>query len=362
MDRRMFCAALGAATIAATGAAGRQTGAARKKVLVLGGTNFVGPAVVDALVAGGHEVVLFNRGITRADDYPDLRKLRGTRAGAGASDLAALDTDERWDAVVDTWPEQSALVEETATLLRERTDYYFFVSSIAVYTDFSAPGLTEGAATWVDEPGWYGGEKAVAEQRLAELYPDRFGVARCHAILGPNDPGAGYHYWLQRLARGGDVLAPGDGSAPVQYVDVRDVGDWVADCVAAARPGVHNVCGPESTLTMRAFLERTAAGIGADANLVWADADFLRSEQGVASFSDMPYWTPTDEDAGFATISNAKAVAAGLTFRPVEVSARDAWRWHRSYFFKDRAFPHGGFGLAPEKEAEVLAAWAVRSG
>jgi 2'-hydroxyisoflavone reductase len=333
--------------------------AARKqRILVLGGTTFLGPAVVARARERGHEVTLFNRGITNAHLFPDLEKLRGTRTSA-AGDLSALAGAREWDAVVDVWPEEAALVEQTTKLLADRAAYYFFVSSIAVYRDFSRPGLEEDAPIHTDR-GWYGGEKGAAEHAVQAAFPDRCGIARPHAIVGPRDPGTAFHYWLRRIAQHDEVLAPGSGEDPVQYSDVRDVAAWIVDCVEERRSGIHNVCGPEEPLTLRAFLEGCRDAISEDTVLTWAGADFLREDQGLHAFSDLPFWVPLDEDPGFFRISTARSCAAGATFRPLAESARDAWRWYSSYFFKDTVFPVGGTGISRERELEVLAAWRER--
>ncbi len=364
IDRRTFlelAAASGAAALwpASESRASVPAGASAHKprsILVLGGTNFVGPAVVERARERGHEVTLFNRGITRPELFPGLEKLRGER-GARSSILTALGRTRRWDAVIDTWPEQSALVGHTAEALADRTDYYFFVSSIAVYRDFSRPGLDESAAIHRDDPGWYGGEKVLAEELVASRFADRSGIARCHAIVGPRDTGAAFHYWLRRLATRSEVLAPGSGDDPLQLLDVRDLGAWIVDCIEQRRSGVHNLCGPPETPTLRQVLETCREALDSDARLTWVDADFLRRDHGVQSFTDLPLWAPLDEDAGFYGVDGRKAARAGAVFRPLALTARDAWLWFRSHFFKDTAFPVGGLGLAPDREAELLEAW-----
>ncbi len=358
MDRRAFLAMsiAGGMTLTAGCVTPAPVATRPKKILVLGGTNFVGPAVVEAALARGHEVTLFNRGITRPELFADLEKLQGVRNVDGG-DLRALEGNRHWDAVVDVWPAESQLVAQTATLLSARADYYFFVSSIAAYRDFSQPGLDEQSAVHEDDPGWYGGEKVLAERIVARLYPGRFGVCRCHAILGPRDSGHAYHYWLRRLETAERVLAPGSGADPVQYADVRDVGRWIVDCAETARGGIHNIVGPSPPLTLRAFLEGTRDAVGSKAELVWADADFLRREQGVRSFSDLPLWAPLDEDAGFYQVDGSKAIAAGAAYRPLAETARDAARWFESHFFRDIGFPVGGLGLSPDREQRVLEAW-----
>lgn len=331
-----------------------------KKILVLGGTNFVGPALVEHAISAGHEVTLFNRGITRPYLFPDVEKLRGDRRMDG-SDLSALAGKRRWDAVIDVWPEQSALVTETARLLADRTDFYFFCSSIAVYRNFSRAGLQESDPVHVDDPGWYGGEKVAAEQLLATYFPDAHGVSRCHAIFGPRDDGAAFHYWLRRLALEDEVLAPGTGNDPVQYIDVRDLAVWILDSIESKRAGIFNMCGPEKPLRFRNFLDVTREALGSDAQLTWVDADFLRREQGVNSFSDMPLWAPLDEDEGFYQISGAKALAAGARYRSLHETARAAWHWYSAYNFRHTNFPVGGLGLSREREQEILNSWRARS-
>ncbi len=363
MQRRTFLQ-LAAASLAAPKLLGCEPApggrAATRKILVLGGTNFLGPAVVERAVERGHEVTLFNRGLTRPELFPELEKLRGERS-RGGGDLAALGGGRRWDAVIDVWPEESELVAETARLLAGRAGFYFFVSSIAVYRDFGKIGLTEEDEVHRNDPGWYGGEKVLAEESARDAFPGRAGVARCHAILGPRDDGSAFHYWLRRLATEERVLAPGTGEDPVQLVDVRDVAAWIVDCVEQERAGTYNLAGPASPLPFRSFLEGCRDAIGSQAELVWVDADFLRHEQGVTSFDQMPLWAPLDEDAGFQQISSARALAEGMTFRPLAETARAAWHWYRAYFFRGTRFPTGGMGLARERELEVLAAWSERA-
>lgn len=362
MKRRDFLAAAAAGTVSALAGCSSQVHKtdSPKQILVLGGTNFVGPAVVERAIDAGHEVTLFNRGITRPHLFPELEKLRGTRSIAD-SDLTALHGARRWDAVIDVWPWQSGLVEETLRLLADRTDYYFFCSSIAVYRDFSSPGIDESAAVHDEDPGWYSGEKALAEQAVRRHFQDAHGISRCHAILGPRDDGYSYHYWLRRMATFDEVLAPGNGSDPVQYVDVRDVAAWIVECVELQRNGTCNLTGPVSPVSLEDFLDRSRSGIGSDARLVWVDADFLRRDQNVRSFTDLPLWAPLDEDEGFYQIDGSKAVDHGIAYRPVEETARDAWRWHRSHFYRDVSFPVNGIGLSRDREEQILAAWHRRN-
>jgi 2'-hydroxyisoflavone reductase len=330
MQRRRFLEMAWASSLAAClPVTFAQTGKVRRsrRILVLGGTNFVGPAIVERAVERGHEVTLFNRGQTRPELFPECEKLRGVRRATGEEELSALQGQRRWDALIDVWPQQSALVRSTAQLLADRVDYAFFVSSIAVYADFRKPGLTEASAVHQDDPGWYGGEKVLAEQALRSAFSDRSGVARCHAILGPRDDGTAFHYWLRRIAEYDEVLAPGSGEDPVQWIDVRDVARWVVDCVEQERPGVHNLCGPERPTPFRDFLETCREALESSARLIWVDGDTLRRTHKIQSFSDMPLWAPLDEEPGFQQISAARALQAGLQLRPLQSTALDAWDW-----------------------------------
>ena len=324
-------------------------------ILVLGGTNFVGPAVVEQALAHNHNVTLFNRGITRPELFPELEKLQGFR-GELQQNLSALEGGRRWDAVVDVWPQRSSLVDATAALLADRVDYYFFVSSIAVYRDFSKPGLDERSPVRQGEDG-YGGEKVAAESIVADLYQERFGVGRCHSIFGPRDPGATLHYWLRRVANYNEVVAPGDGSDPVQFVDVRDVAAWIVKSIEHRITGVHNLAGP--TLHFQKFINICKNVVGSSANLINVDGDFIYG-QGINGFDEMPLWFPEQEDPGFFRISVEKAKNAGMKFRPHEDTIAAAWRWYQSAFFKDTVFPYNGWGISRQHEEELIKAWRQR--
>jgi len=359
MRRRSF---LGASTAALT--TSLLTGCQKKarssssalRILVLGGTNFLGPAIVERARSRGHRVTLFNRGITRPELFPDLEKLRGDRSLSN-EDLGALKGTRTWDVVIDVWPEDHAadMVQHALDLLAPRVGFYHLCSSIAVYRQFAKPN-DESSPTHSGDRGWYGADKATAETILAERMPDRFGINRCHAILGPRDDGSAHHYWLRRLATEKRVLAPGSGNDPVQYSDVRDVGAWIVEGVESRRTGIYNHCGPANKQTFRNWLETTRAAIGSNAQLVWVDADVLRKDFGVRSFTEMPMWAPIDEDAAFYRIDNAKSLEAGAVYRPIEDTARDAWRWFQSYFFRDTSFPRAGWGISKEREQVILKA------
>lgn len=340
-------------------AAGSRRSATTQRILVLGGTNFVGPAIVAEAIERGHEVTLFNRGITRPYLFPELEALRGVR-DPGGGDLTALMGRRRWDAIVDVWAQEATLVEQTATLLRDRADHYVYVSSIAAYQDYSRPGLTEDDPVRVPGAGDYGARKVAGERVAALAFPGRTCVARCPAITGPFDPSPTYHFWLRRLAEREQVLAPGNGNDPVQLLDARDLATWVLDSVEDRRDGVFNLTGTWPPPSFRELLTATRTGIGSDAELVWMDADFVRRDLGLRSFVDLPFWAPLDEDEGFYQIDGSRALAAGARYRPLEDTARDTWRWFRSHFFHDMRFPVQGRGISAQREDEAVGAWLQR--
>lgn len=331
-----------------------------KNILVLGGTNFLGPAVVEEALQRGHNVTLFNRGITRPELFLDIEKLTGNRLKE-VRDLKALEGNRKWDAVLDLWPKDSALVDDTTALLRDRTDYYYFVSSIAVYSDYSQVGINEQSPVH-EGSGWYGSEKAFSEKLIAERFPLRNGVSRCHAIVGPKDNGVAFHYWLRRLATQNRVMAPGTGLDPVQFSDVRDVATWIVYCAETKNNGTYNICGSSPPIVFRDFLNEIRKAIDSQSELIWVDADYLRKQQGLSSFSQIPMWAPLDEDEGFFQISGQKAIDAGASFRPLATTAQDGWRWFQSYYFNDVTFPVNGWGLSVEQENQVLDSWLKQKG
>lgn len=172
----------------------------------------------------------------------------------------------------------------------------------------------------------------------------------------------GPDYWLRRMATRDEVLCPGTGLDPVQTLDVRDLAHWALDSVETARSGTFNLTGPWPPRTMREMLAATATGVRSAAQLTWVDVDFLRRDHHVRSFSDVPLWAPLDEDEGFYQINGQAAIRAGASYRDVTESARDAWVWFQSYFFKDRHFPYQGKGMSPQREGEILDAWRSRRG
>jgi len=330
MDRRTFLQA--ASATVALSRSGQLFGESGRRILILGGTGFLGPQVVRAALAGGHEVTLFNRGKTNPDIFPDLEKLRGDRDGG----LDAL-KGRRWDAVVDTSGYVPRIVAQSADLLADSVDRYLFVSTISVYASLASADVNEDAPVGVlDDPTvekvdgeTYGPLKALCEQAVRDRYAERATIVRPGLIVGPGDRSDRFTYWPVRIARGGDVLAPGDGSDPVQFIDVRDLGDWMVRCLEAGTSGTFNANGPPNEYTMRSMLETCIEVARSDARLVWAPRTFLE-EQGVEPWGDMPVWVPAGSDfTGAASTDISRAVAAGLTSLPMKDSIAATLEWFR---------------------------------
>ena len=324
-----------------------------KKILILGGTGFLGPPVVERALQRGHTLTLFNRCKSNADLFPGVEKIRGDREHG---DLGGLKNDRRWDVVIDVWANDPAVVVPMANLLAKRTDYYHFVSSIAAYANYLKIGMDETAPTRTDRPG-YGGNKARSEKALTDLLGNHVGICRPCAIMGPRDESLSYHYWLSHLKKDQEFVAPGTGDdAFAQYVDVRDVANWIVDCAEQARPGIYNTV--SEPLVFRSFLSESAAGIDGKGKPVWVNGDYLR-EQHVKTFDNMPYWNP--DRPGFERISPAKARAVGFTTRPLRDTAKDAWTTYQKIVSPDLVYPQKQYdfewGISPERERDILVAW-----
>ncbi len=357
-----------------------------KRILILGGTGFLGPHVVDAARAKGHTVTLFNRGKTHPKLFPDVEKLQGDRDGK----LDAL-AGREWDAVVDTSGYVPRIVRQSVELLAPRIKHYVFVSTTSVYAGDDQPGADETAALrTLDDPASedvskdYGGLKAACEATCEAGMPGRVATLRAGLMAGPLDPTGRFTYWPDRLADGGEVLAPGDGSTPIQLLDARDLAAWIIALIERGTVGTFNAFGPSNhptvTLTMKGMLEACTQAAGNKATVTWVPADFLAKHE-VAPWSELPGWLPvTADNAGFGRRSNKRAVEAGLTFRPLVDTARDTLAWVASpdlELWVANTDPFGsaamltrsednkrkairGSGIARDKEARVLAAWKAR--
>jgi nucleoside-diphosphate-sugar epimerase len=300
------------------------------RVLILGGTLFVGRHLVEAALDRGHEVTLFNRGQTGPGLYPDLETRHGDRA---AGDLESL-REGTWDVVFDTSARVPRWVREAATLLADRVGHYSFVSSCSVYSDTTLPGTNESSPVHalddettetITSADVYGGLKVLCERELERALPGRSLSARAGLIVGPYDGTGRFTYWVHRIARGGGVLAPEPRDQPVQLIHGRDLADWLLDMAEKGETGVYNATGPESPLTMERLLDEIVADTGSDAHLIWVDEDYL-VENGVEAWSDLPLWLApggNPEVANFLAVDITRAVTAGLKFRPLARTIRD---------------------------------------
>ncbi|MFJ2770031.1 NAD-dependent epimerase/dehydratase family protein [Streptomyces sp. NPDC087300] len=327
------------------------------RLLMLGGTEFVGRAVTEAALAKGWEVTVFHRGHHPAPE--GTRALRGDRLAEGG--LAAL-ADGEWDVVVDTWSAAPRVVREAARTLAGRAGRYVYVSSSSVYRYPAAAGSDESHPVVDGDPDAEataypedkrGGELAA----VAEFGAERTLLARAGLILGPYENIGRLPWWLNRVARGGPVLAPGPRDMGIQYIDVRDLAEWIVDAAAAGLHGPYNLVSPVAHTTMGEFLEACTAAAGApDAELRWTSADVI-AEAGIEPWWELPVWVPGGGelyDTVYVT-SVDKAVAAGLRARPVGETVADTWGWLRSL---GGVAPQRGdrpvVGLDSVKEAQAL--------
>lgn len=319
-------------------------------LLMIGGTRFLGRALVDAALSAGHDVTLFNRGQSNRDLFPDLELVQGDRDGG----LTAL-SGRQWDAVIDTCGYVPRLVADAARLLADSVAIYTFISSISVYADPVAPGSDEQAplATMDGETETITGEsygplKARCEKAAAEAMEGRALIIRAGLLVGPHDLSDRFTYWPVRIAGGGDVLAPVGERAVTQFIDVRDCAAWTLRATEKNLAGPYNVTGPASPISMQALLETCRDVTGSKANLHWADEEFLLAN-GVEPWSDMPLWIPAADD-GSMRVDISKATAYGLQFRPLSETIADtvAWADGRPPDHSWRA------GLTRDRERELL--------
>jgi nucleoside-diphosphate-sugar epimerase len=327
----------------------------RVKLLILGGTVFLGRHIVETALQRGHKITLFTRGERNPDLFPDVEKLRGNHDG----NLAPLE-GRRWDAVIDTSGYVPRVVRASAELLKDAVAHYTFISSISVYAGFETPNMDETApvGTLADEGveeitgETYGPLKALCEHAVEEVMPGRALIIRPGLIVGPHDPTDRFTYWPRRIARGGEVLAPDRPDRATQFIDARDLADWTVRMAEAGATGTYNATGPAERLTMGQLLDVCNTAGGGSAAFTWASEAFLL-DAGVGPWIELPLWVPESEGAGFDSVSIAKALAAGLSFRSLEETVRDtlAWDAARPADTQRRA------GLDAEKERETLRRW-----
>ncbi|HEY9731974.1 MAG TPA: NAD-dependent epimerase/dehydratase family protein [Drouetiella sp.] len=323
------------------------------KILVIGGTIFVGRHIVEAALRRGHEVSLFNRGRTEATLFNDVEKITGDR-------FESLDklANRHWDVIIDTSAYVPRAVSKSCEELKSNCDSYVFISTGSVYKDKSKPGIREDNETlipknpdsleWSDET--YGEMKSGCEGVVQNIFAERALIIRPGVVVGPHDPTDRFTYWAVRVQAGGSVLAPGAPDYPVQFIDGRDLGEWtILLCESKAR-GIFNAIGPDYKLTMSKLLNDCKNAAGSDAEFVWvSDQKLLQLK--VEPWSDMPFWIPANsETSGMALRDNSKAIKSGLTFRALRETIADTldW-WHR-----EKADCTLKAGISRERETEIL--------
>ena len=331
------------------------------KLLVLGGTNFIGPHIVERAVARKHTVTLFNRGKTNPGLFPDLEQLRGDRE---KGDLDAL-RGRKWDAVIDTNVNYPRWIREALAILAPNVGQYLFVSSISVYTGEGGGPIDETSpVAKMEDPSVedlgpnyenFGPLKALCEKTAEEKMPGHVTVLRPGLIVGRGDKSDRFPYWPARVRRGGEVLAPDDPGYPIQYIDVRDLADFTVKTVEDGHAGTFNVVIPPKRLSIGELLVGCKIVTGSDARFTWVAEDFL-AEHGVRPWIGLPVWMGR-ENAAFSAASNDRAVAVGLAFRTPAATIEHVLDCldERGPVEKPRA------GITAEKETEVLAAWRARS-
>jgi len=330
------------------------------KLLILGGTAFLGPHFVRAAKARGHEITLFNRGRTNPELFRDLEQLRGDR---DKQELDAL-KGRKWDAVLDTSGYVPGHVQQAASILKDHVGHYQFISTISVYGSFDQrPELVDETAKTAQVPqevvdkvktirqsfAHYGAMKALCEQAAEQEMPGRVSNIRPGLIVGPLDRSDRFTYWPWRIDRGGEVLCPGDVDGHSQFVDARDLADWMLHCIEQNVTGVHNAVGFAGRTELSEVLSACKCATSSEARLTWVSEEFL-GENRVRAYAEMPLWIPR---AGRRMVQNGKAMEKGLKFRPIADTIRDTLEWAKT----ERGDKPFRSGMRPEREKQLLAKW-----
>ena len=340
-------------------------------ILILGGTGFTGPEQVEYAIARGHSVTLINRNKTRPDFFKGrVEQLIGDMNG----DMSAL-KGKKFDVVIDNPTTLPAWVRSVAQYMKGNTSHYIFISTISVYPDNSVPNADESAPTTPLPEGLdpyavppaqartlYGALKSFSEKEVEKQYPGMNTIIRPGLIVGPLDQTDRFTYWPYRIDKGGEVLAPGTPSDPVQFIDARDLAEWTVRMAESRTFGTYNATGPNPPMTIGQMLEGIKAALKSNATFTFVPADFL-AEQKIRGWRDMTVWIPpTGPTAGFARRNIAKAVSKGLTFRPLAVTARETLAWNKTRPEAQlQALAEGAVGgVSATREAEVLSAWKAK--
>jgi 2'-hydroxyisoflavone reductase len=335
-------------------------------ILILGGTGFTGPFQVQYALNRGHKVTVFNRGKTHPGELAkEAEQLIGDRNGQ----LDAL-KGRKWDVCIDIPTTLPVWVRDAAQILKGNVDRYVFISTISVFSDVSKPNMDENGplaeykgadalaetqATLGANMGLYGPLKALSEKEAEKWFPGKALIIRPGLIVGPGDPSDRFTYWPVRIEKGGEVLAPGTPNDPVQFIDARDLAEWVIRMVEQGTVGTFNATGPNYKLTMGKMFDEIKGAAKSNATFTWADADFLRAQK-VRAWSDMPTWVPPRGDSiGFSQINVQKAISKGLTFRSIGDTTKATLEWFHKQPPERQAKLKAG--LTAERETAVLAAW-----
>lgn len=326
------------------------------RILVLGGTVFLGAHFVEAALARGHHVTLFHRRRHGTELFPDVERIIGDRDGG----IAPLE-GARWDAVLDTSGYVPRVVGASARMLKGRCGHYVFVSSVSVYADLSAPGTDESApVASLDDPTeekitgeTYGALKALCEQEVQAAFPESCLIVRPGLLVGPRDPTDRFTYWPVRYQSGGEALAPGRPDRPVQIIDARDLAEWLVRACERRTRGVYNAVGPRLPLRFGDMLKICNDAGGGRTTTTWVPDDFLL-EAGVQPWTELPLWLPAEGDAaGQDAVDGRRAWDAGLVSRPLAETVADTLEWHTE-LPADREWRAG---ISREREAATLARW-----
>ena len=339
-------------------------------ILILGGTGFTGPFQVEYALKRGHKVTLFNRGKRPSPEWPAaVEQLHGDR---NTGDLAAL-KGRKWDVCIDNPTSLPFWVRDAGQVLKGNVGHYLFISTISVYADGSKPGINENSplaqykgkdamaetqqTLRTDIENLYGPLKALSEAEAHKQFGKNVTIVRPGYIVGPRDETDRFTYWPHRVAQGGEILVPGDGHDPIQIIDGRDLGEWMIRLAEAGTTGTFNACGPDYPLSMDAMLYGCQAVTGGGMTLTHVSPAFLDEQQ-----VGLPIWVPSKDNpyAGYGAVSNERAIAAGLTFRPLATTVQDLLAWFHSLPAERQA--KLGAGITREKEAELLKAWHARKG
>lgn len=339
-------------------------------ILILGGTGFTGPFQVEYALKRGHKVTLFNRGKRPSPEWPAaVEQLHGDR---NTGDLAAL-KGRTWDVCIDNPTSLPFWVRDAGQVLKGNVGHYLFISTISVYADGSKPGINENSplaqykgkdamaetqqTLRADIENLYGPLKALSEAEAHKQFGKNVTIVRPGYIVGPRDETDRFTYWPHRVAQGGEILVPGDGNDPIQIIDGRDLGEWMIRLAEAGTTGTFNACGPDYPLSMDAMLYGCQAVTGGGMTLTHVSPAFLDEQQ-----VGLPIWVPSKDNpyVGYGAVSNERAIAAGLTFRPLATTVQDLLAWFHSLPAERQA--KLGAGITREKEAELLKAWHARKG